>query len=360
MQASIRYVEEMDREWKNLFSVSVLDTKQNFILIVSPRKRSGPQGAILLEWILKNPKFISEGLIGWGGILFRDFQLNQHEFKLLANLTGNGVSGTNYAGGVVPRVQIDDTVFLATISPKTNTLLQHHEMAYMPTSPSKIMFLCETPATSGGATPICSTRQFMKRLDTKILQNLKTRKIQYRRYLTKEDLISGYIIGWKRAYETDDKKQVEHFLSENHMSFQWGPNDTLTVTHEGSVVKTHPVTGEELWHNQIYPWHRNYGKKGELTPAFFRSHGPGWNQDVREFFMKLHPQEFPMNCYYGNGDFIGLPVIDHVDKIFAEETRSFQWSAGDCLVLDNLLASHGREPYEGDQRRVLTTWKYGY
>jgi alpha-ketoglutarate-dependent taurine dioxygenase len=30
----------------------------------------------------------------------------------------------------------------------------------------------------------------------------------------------------------------------------------------------------------------------------------------------------------------------------------FPWSAGDVLILDNMLMMHGRQPYEGE-RRVL-------
>ncbi|WP_228482350.1 TauD/TfdA family dioxygenase, partial [Pseudomonas aeruginosa] len=41
------------------------------------------------------------------------------------------------------------------------------------------------------------------------------------------------------------------------------------------------------------------------------------------------------------------------------ETRRFDWRVGDVLILDNMLAQHGREPFRGP-RRILTIMSTPY
>ena len=46
-------------------------------------------------------------------------------------------------------------------------------------------------------------------------------------------------------------------------------------------------------------------------------------------------------------------MLDALREAYRLEAVSFPWRRGDVLMLDNLLASHGREPYEGDRRIVV-------
>jgi hypothetical protein len=45
-------------------------------------------------------------------------------------------------------------------------------------------------------------------------------------------------------------------------------------------------------------------------------------------------------------------VVEHVRAAYDAETVALPWRAGDVLVIDNVLAAHGREPFSGD-REVL-------
>jgi alpha-ketoglutarate-dependent taurine dioxygenase len=45
-----------------------------------------------------------------------------------------------------------------------------------------------------------------------------------------------------------------------------------------------------------------------------------------------------------------MPILDAIEK----NTVSFPWRRGDLMVVDNRLVGHGRNPYSGD-RRVLVT-----
>jgi hypothetical protein len=45
-------------------------------------------------------------------------------------------------------------------------------------------------------------------------------------------------------------------------------------------------------------------------------------------------------------------VLDELREAYHRETVTFPWHKGDVLLLDNMLAAHGRSPYTGP-RNIL-------
>ena len=62
--------------------------------------------------------------------------------------------------------------------------------------------------------------------------------------------------------------------------------------------------------------------------------------------------DLPTNTYYGDGTPIEPSVLDELREIYRQETVAFPWEKGDVLMLDNMLAAHGRAPFVGT-RKVL-------
>jgi hypothetical protein len=62
--------------------------------------------------------------------------------------------------------------------------------------------------------------------------------------------------------------------------------------------------------------------------------------------------ELPRNVYYGDGTPIEDSIVQEISALYEEQAVRFQWQAGDVIMLDNMMASHSRDPFEGT-RKIL-------
>ena len=49
-------------------------------------------------------------------------------------------------------------------------------------------------------------------------------------------------------------------MKREHMSWEWQPNGDLSLWHLSNATINHPVTGEEIWFNQVTLGHCSYYK----------------------------------------------------------------------------------------------------
>jgi len=61
--------------------------------------------------------------------------------------------------------------------------------------------------------------------------------------------------------------------------------------------------------------------------------------------MSFDDLDLPFNTFYGDGSPIEPSVIEQIYDAYRQEQIAFDWQAGDILMLDNMLVSHGREPF---------------
>lgn len=99
----------------------------------------------------------------------------------------------------------------------------------------------------------------------------------------------------------------------------------------------HPRTGEEVWFNQAHLFHVS-------------SLGP----DMRDSLLaEFGEANLPRNSYYGDGTRIEDSVLDEIRGVYREEEVAFAWQQADILMLDNMLAAHGRRPFKGPRKVVV-------
>jgi hypothetical protein len=116
----------------------------------------------------------------------------------------------------------------------------------------------------------------------------------------------------------------------------WLDEERLRTRHVCHAVARHPVTGQEVWFNQMHLFH----------PSAL---GAEHHRALLDIFGE---DDLPRNAMCGDGTPIDSRVLDAVREAFDQETVTFSWERGDLLLLDNMLVAHARTPYTGP-RQVL-------
>ncbi len=206
----------------------------------------------------------------------------------------------------------------------------HHEMSYSHNWPRLIFFYCDLAPGQGGRTPLADDRKIYPRIDPAIKARFIERRVMYVRNYRPE------IDPWQQAFQANDHAEVEDYCRRWNIAWEWLDGDRLRTRQVRQAVATHPTTGQTVWFNHAHMFHHS-----NLEPA------------QRETLMSLGTEaDLPRNAYYGDGTEIESSVLDEIRAVYREGAVSFPWERGDILLLDNFLASHGREPYSGP-RRIL-------
>lgn len=284
----------------------------------------------LSAWAQRHREAITAWLQQHGGLLLRGFHVSGAEDfgEFVGAIAPTPMS---YTYRSTPRTHVRDRVYTSTEYPSDRAIPLHNEMAYAREWPAKIAFYCVQPAQTGGATPIADSRRVLARLDPEIRDRFGERGVLYVR-----NYGSGLDLSWQEVFQTQSRRAVEDYCRRAGMDWIWQGEDGLQTRQVCQAIAVHPQTGESVWFNQAHLFHID-----ALAPS------------VRENLLaETGIEGLPRHAYYGDGSEIASDVLARIREAYAAETVTFPWQAGDVLLLDNLLAAHGRKPFSGS-RRVL-------
>ena len=115
------------------------------------------------------------------------------------------------------------------------------------------------------------------------------------------------------------------------IAWRWLDSDTLQTRTRCPAVIRHPLTGEKVFFNQIQ-----------------LHHAACLEAQVREDLLAMGGIErLPRHVTYGDGSPIADETMAVVGRVYEECAVRFDWRQGDIVMLDNMLAAHARDPYEG-------------
>ena len=114
----------------------------------------------------------------------------------------------------------------------------------------------------------------------------------------------------------------------------------LHLEQARKAIQTHPETGERLWFNQADQFHAS-SLGAELYDAIY-------------LLYKGDEASFPQHCCHADGTPITIEDLKAVEEATERIRVPVKWEAGDFLMVDNMLVSHGRMPFKGT-RRVLVS-----
>ncbi|SAI07982.1 polyketide synthase [Bordetella ansorpii] len=295
-------------------------------LVIEPAQ----PGLDAVAWARANAGQIEQWVARHGGLLFRDFGLKTpQQFESFAEAIEPQLFGSY---GDLPKKEGGRNTYRSTPYPEKQMILYHNESAHLERWPRKQWFFCELPSPSGGATPIVDCREMLTRLPQHVVERFEQHGLLYVRTFTPR-----LDVDWRDFYKTSDRAQVESRLAAAGTQWRWLDADTLQTRTQCPAIIRHPVTGERSFFNQVQ-----------------LHHSACLEEDVREDLLSLVGAErMPRQVYYGDGSVIPDDVMRIVGEAYEACAVRFQWRQGDIVMLDNMLAAHARDPYQGPRKIVV-------
>lgn len=317
--------------------------KEQLPLVVQPSRTINTK-AEFFDLVRTNQSFFKEKLAKYGGILFRGFPLETAEdFALFIRHLGTG-NFVDYIGGDSPRNKIYEGVYTSTEAPPSFKIPLHNELSFVKHYPKHIYFFCEIAPQAKGETIIADARKIYEAIDPGVKERFVKKGVRYTscyfyknhmmQWLTKNSHKS-----WIQVFETESRSEVEKKCREHEFEFQWAKNDWLQISQVRPAVIHHPESGEKVWFNQAHLY--------DFNPKLLGT----WNYlGTKLFYCRKHTKLHQVS--YADRSPIPKADLYHVMDVLDANTIAFPWQKGDLLVLDNVLAMHGRAIFEG-KRRIL-------
>lgn len=313
---------------QKLVQFTRLAPEEPFILVVEPMEKH----ISLAHWIKHNKELIASQLQASGGLLFRNFPISSIDaFQEVTRALSEDL--LDYTERSTPRSTVEGKVFTSTEYPADQFIQLHSEMSYTSHWPRKIWFYCVQPATEGGATPLSDNRKVYKLIDPAVRQLFTEKRVRYVR-----NYGQGLDLPWQDVFQTDDRAEVEAMCQRAGISFSWQENGQLRTWQVCQAVAQHPETGEMLWFNQAHLFHVS-----SLSPAVRAS-----------LLAVMGYEDLPRNAYFGDGTPIDDAIVEHIRDVYRQATVRFPWRQGELLLLDNMLTAHGRDPFSGSRKVVVS------
>lgn len=304
-------------------------------LLIEPGGDVSDTPDALADWIAGHQAQLNGWLCRHGAVLLRGFGVDTPE-RFRRVVAAFRPELVRYVGGDSPRSAVGDRVYTSTEFPPQMEIGLHNELSYTRAWPAHVFFCCLVAARSGGETHIADSRRVIACMDSEVRDRFAQKGVIYRQHL-RDDSLAGPGKSWQESFETDDRSRVEHICREQDMTFRWTDRGLCTSIHNPAVL-AHPVTGERCWFSQADLWHARF----DTVKA----------QELRADNDAPEQQAIGSHACYGDGSEIPLADLHAVRAAYSEAEVVFRWRAGDVLMLDNVLAMHGRKPFDGE-RRVL-------
>ncbi|WP_162147863.1 TauD/TfdA family dioxygenase [Legionella oakridgensis] len=290
----------------------------------------------LITFVATHKNELEKNLSEYGALLLRGFNTHSmDEFQKISEMMCEEL--VDYVFRSTPRTRLIGKVYSSTEYPNNHEIPLHNENSYSLNWPGKVCFYCLVEPYQCGETPIANSHNVYQLIDPAVRQEFEQKKIMYVR-----NYGLGIDLPWQEVFQTQKKSEVERFCEANAILFEWFENDSRLRTKQiCQAVIRHPLHGIRLWFNQAHLFHESAN-----------------DPEVREYFSNNYrSDEFPRNCFFGDGTPIDDKLLAHIREAYTNAKIIFPWKKGDLLILDNLHYAHGRRPFQGERKIIVTMGK---
>src|SRR5215207_8974695 len=303
---------------------------------------------VVVDWLREHNPMLAADRDRYGAVLLRGLRAVDSPQRFDAVLGVIARELMDYVGGSAPREVVYGRVTTASGLPGTYSLALHQEMAYQASRPDALALFCEVPPDEGGATPIADAREVTSRLDSAVRERFDRKGVGVRRALPgpKQGEANHVPRPWHHVFGTSDRAEVERIAEEKQWKVEWCPDGSMLLWQQVlPAFKSHPRTGERVWANQVH-----YHMPECMLRWALRD---GRMEEAEQFRRQMtEAPETVDHAFHSDGTRVSGEDAEHVWDVLAESEVPLRWHRGDVLLLDNVLAMHGRHRY-GGRRRIL-------
>ncbi len=332
-------------------------------LLIEPGETSAL--APLCTWLWQNADSVAARLTEHGALLFRGFDVsNPADFERLARAIDDDLK--NEYLGTSPRDGLTDYVFSASELPGFYPIPQHCEMSFTAHPPRRVFFCClEEPAGGSGETPLVDFRAVYRDLDPAVRERFERGGVRIIRNYSGPGQGGRFDLWklkrWDEMFLTTDHAAVEAKCRDEGFEPQWIAGEGLRLVSTQAATRTHPTTGETVWHNHTQVFHLSaapgeYRRICKLRPSL-RSFALWQFARLMVAVKRLTTasDDQAMHCTYADGREIADADMEAVRDAIWKNLVITPWRRGDVIAIDNHSVAHGRLPYRGP-RKVAVCW----
>ncbi|RAK82240.1 Clavaminate synthase-like protein [Aspergillus fijiensis CBS 313.89] len=252
------------------------------------------------------------------------------------------------------RTLVAENVWTANEGPSDRRFYQHNEYSRYTRFPSNIHFYCQTKAPRGGQTPIAHSALVYERLQCAVpalVHEVHQRGLAMKMVFRAPGHEGrGNEFNWAgehsfgQEFEAGDdrdtqKAKVEAQVRRLTPSFRWLKDDTLELTQHIPGIQRAPASGRPVWFNGLVGRYGMTRDLGALEPPYLGRDGMTY-----------------LPCDYGDGTVIPAEYVQRLEEVVDRLEIDLCLEEGNLLLVDNFQVSHGRKPWTGDRRILVSMW----
>lgn len=209
--------------------------------------------------------------------------------------------------------------------PEERELCPYQEESFSTVGPGLVLTGCIRPPDYGGEALLSDARRIAQYLPADLADRIRTHG-----WIMTRVFHPRFGISWQDAFDCLGRDELASLLGLQGIVYEWLDDGTLRTRRRRPAFRSHPVTGEECWFNQLA-----FLNRGSLEAR------------ERALLSLAFGDDLPVDTALGDGQPLSEADLLAIQSAYDATTTRLVWQAGDLLIADNLFIAQGRRPFAG-------------